>query len=185
MAYESLYSPDIVRKLLRYEPETGRLFWHHRARSLFPSDRGYAAWNAAFAGKQAFTSTDPDGYRQGSILARKMRAHRVVWCHYYGAWPTHQIDHLNGDRSDNRIVNLRDVPNVINARNMKPRIQGRYPGVVRSRKGDKWHVTITIDYKTKFIGAFNRREDAIAARRAAELRAGFRPLEPRFSSQTS
>ena len=120
-----LPSIDTLRKLLRYEPETGKLFWLIRTADLFNDGYRSAAgtcanWNAKYAGKEALTSLNGNGYRQGFIFNKHFVAHRVAWALHYGVWPENEIDHINHDRADNRILNLRDVSRRENSINSKP-----------------------------------------------------------------
>jgi hypothetical protein len=106
---------DLLRKYLRYEPYTGRLFWLPRD----PSDWiGWKSWNTRFAGKEAFTSFNGQGYKHSNFLNSKWFAHRIIWKLVYGIEPN-VIDHINGDRSDNRLCNLRDVTPLMNSENRR------------------------------------------------------------------
>jgi hypothetical protein len=97
---KELPSPDLLRKLLRYEPETGKLFWRERDREFFKSDRDYKVWNIRFAGKEAFTASDC-GYKTGKVFGKTYRAHRIIWALQTGAWPRDEIDHIDQDKSNN------------------------------------------------------------------------------------
>ena len=70
------------------------------------------------AGSHAFTAIGRNGYRTGRIAGRQFYAHRVAWFLNYGKWPSNQIDHINGNRLDNKIINLRDVEQCINSKNI-------------------------------------------------------------------
>src|SRR3546814_20461158 len=115
----------MARRLLRYEPDTGKLFWRSRSPEFFratkarTSEHACRNWNAHYAGKEAFTCLSPSGYRQGAILNNSLQAHRVIWAIVFGESPVAQIDHINGDRSDNRLKNLRAVSIQQNRRNMR------------------------------------------------------------------
>ena len=61
-----------------------------------------------------------NGYKVGSVFSKRLLAHRVAWAIYYGVWPEDCIDHINGDRSDNRISNLRDANKSTNGMNRGP-----------------------------------------------------------------
>lgn len=62
------------------------------------------------------------GYIYVRVDKQKLRAHRLIWLMCTGSWPKHEIDHINRDRSDNRICNLRDVPSFMNQNNRKNNI---------------------------------------------------------------
>lgn len=105
MAERQLPSIDLLRQLLRYEPETGNLFWKERPVEMFePKGRGAQGnantWNSRHAGKQAFI-TKHEGYLRGAVFAINIIAHRVAWAMHYGEWPSDCIDHVNGDGTNN------------------------------------------------------------------------------------
>src|SRR5678815_4163626 len=99
-------SPDYISAILRLDPETGKLFWKTPRRGVTIGDE---------AG-----SIRRSGYRIVFIDGKEIRAHRIVWLLLYGCWPAQEIDHINGDRLDNRPVNLRDVSRTVNAMNVPP-----------------------------------------------------------------
>lgn len=159
-----------LNKFLRYELNTGLLYWLPRPLSWFKTEGAGKAWNKRFAGAQAFTG-DMNGYRHGAINGKMYAAHRVAWALYYGYWPENTIDHINGIKNDNRIINLRDVSNAINSRNAKMRssnVSG-YNGVAWYEARGKWIANIMMDGKRKHLGLFVDIEDAISARKAAEV----------------
>jgi hypothetical protein len=93
-----------MRDWLRYEPETGHFYWLKTS-----SPRGKAGARAGGIGNQ--------GYAKIKIHGKTYQAHRLAWWFAYNKWPENEIDHINGDRSDNRLKNLRDVPRSLNQRN--------------------------------------------------------------------
>jgi len=169
MATKALPSPEVLRQLLRYEPETGKLFWLPRPRELCPSHRAWVAHVSQFSGKEALTSLDAHGYKTGAIFRVKVRAHRVAFAIFYGYWPTLLIDHINGDRADNRICNLRDVSNTANLRNAKTSVLNTsgVKGVYFVRTTGKWMASIRRGGKMRSLGHFADKNDAISARLAA------------------
>ena len=173
-------SPELLRKLLRYETETGKLFWRKRTVDMFrsgrqPAENIFAAWTSRWAGREAFISATGDGYKRGKIGAKPHKAHRVIWAIVHGAWPECEIDHINGDRSDNRIVNLRSVTRQENAKNQKVRSDNMSGvlGVSWNKRDKRWQPYIKANGKNKNLGSFRSKADAIAARKAAEKEHGY------------
>lgn len=166
-----------IADLLRYEPETGKLFWRHRDTSYFSvgRDRNVVArvWNKRHAGKEAFTADDGSGYRIGLLLGKKYRAHRLIWLLANGEWPD-TIDHLNGNRSDNRLANLRNCTIATNATNTARRSDNR-SGVkgVSCTASNTWVSYIHRNRRQTYLGTFRSKADAVAARKHAEKEFGF------------
>lgn len=170
----SSITPEIVREFLDYTPETGVLHWRFRERKWFNSDSQWKTWNKRFSGKPAMTSP-VNGYRQGSIFGVSLRTHRVIWAWVHGEWPGRDIDHINGDRADNRLANLRSVTRVENMRNKKIGAHNTsgVMGVSWAANVSKWRAEICVSGKTEVLGYFKNKEDAEAARKAADARVGF------------
>ena len=167
--------PELLRKLLRYEPETGKLFWRERTPDMFDRDETCRRWNSRHAGKRALNSHRGNGYLSGTVLYKKIYAHRAAWVMHCGKWPTGQIDHIDGNRHNNKAANLRDVSFTENSRNssLSNRNKSGKLGVVWNPRYQKWHAYITAFYKRKHLGYFSNLEDAIKARSFAELEYGF------------
>lgn len=168
-------SPELLCKLLRYEPETGHLFWLPRPREMFKSEAQFKRFNTRYEGKQALARTDNEGYKVGTVTYITCKAHRVIWAIVHGEWPDGAIDHINGSKSDNRIKNLRVVSTAINARNAKKRRNNTsgVNGVDWHPRHAKWSARIMVCGKRKWLGGFESIEDAIAARKSAEQGNGF------------
>lgn len=170
MAKNPLPTPEQLRQLLRYEPETGKLFWKERTSEWFESswnrtaEANCRAWNTANAGREAFT-TASRGYRQGSVLGISVRAHRVAWAIHHGSWPKN-IDHINGDRGDNRASNLRDVETRENNKNLKiPRNNtSGHMGVYWHSRAKIWSARVQVNGESIHLGCFDSREAAVSAR---------------------
>ena len=172
---KDLPSPETLRKLLRYEPETGKLYWRERPREFFKTDIDCRRWNAKHSGKEAFTAQNVGGYLRGMIFRQVFFAHRVILALSMGEWPTGQIDHVNGDTSDNRIDNLRDVTPSENARNRRIRADSAsgVNGVSWRKNRGKWTAYISHGGRLCYLGLFSDIQDAAAARKAAEFGHGF------------
>ena len=181
MANRDLPSPDVLRQLLRYDPGTGKLFWRERGVEWFSAsasrtaEHACANWNARYAHKEALSAQWADSYPEGCVLGYSLKSHRVVWAIVHGEWPSQHIDHIDGDRSNNRIDNLRDVTHATNHRNVRKKSNNTsgFTGVSWSSKANKWRAHIKVDFRQINLGHFCRIEDAVSARLAAEKRYGF------------
>lgn len=171
----------ILQEILHYDPETGVFIWKSRPTEHFASDHGYRRYQRNFPNKSAGSVNKYSGYMIMNISLQGKRAgyfaHRLAWFYIYGVWPDNQIDHINRDRSDNRISNLRSVDDLENRKNMglSSRNKSGCTGVYWRANRNKWQVQITVNYKTKTVGHFDSKDEAIAARRRAEIELGFHP----------
>lgn len=176
MADSTILTAEAARNLLRYDQDTGDLFWKERTQDQFDSSRPGISkwWNGRYAGNLAFTAKTC-GYRSGKLKGKLRLAHRVIWLMQTGSDPSGQIDHINGDKLDNRFCNLREVTQAENLRNMKMSALNTsgHTGVYRNRRGDKWVAQLFYDGKTLCLGTFDEIEDAAAARERAQLEYGF------------
>lgn len=174
-------SPEMVRQLLRYDPESGHLYWLPRDDALFADgERGgrtaaARSWNTRFAGCRAFTAIGSDGYYIGKIFGRGYLAHRVIWAILHGEWPDEQIDHEAGNRQDNRQEALRAADAGANARNRARHRNNSSSvcGVYWHREIGKWCAQIMKNGRSTYLGVYQSIEEAAAARRAAEVENGF------------
>jgi len=179
MAREPLPDAALLRQLLRYEPETGKLFWRERTPEMFAGKSRPAAcaahFNTLFAGKEAFTCVY-QGYRSGAINGRKVRAHRVIWKMFTGEDPG-DIDHVNGDRGCNQWANLRSVTRADNNLN-RPIYKNNKSGVAGvnwNESWGRWMASIRLNGETRYLGGYETIQEAMAARQAAERLLGFHP----------
>ncbi len=165
---------NVLREIL-YHSANGNLYWKLRPRKYFKTDRDMKAWNTLYAGQQAFKRQDKFGYYNGTLFKKNFRAHRVIWALGYGSWPSDELDHINGNTSDNRIENLRVVSSAENKRNA--RIGKRNTsGLIGIRKrGDKWYAQIWYEGNPIYLGTFPKLDEAIAVRNNAEEKLGFHP----------
>lgn len=175
-------TPALLRELLRYERGTGKLYWlprtpEHFSHTLDP-DLCCRRWNTAHAGEEAMPGASAShGYCAGALFDRQFLKHRVIWALVTGEWPTDEIDHIDGDRTNNRFANLRSVPREINMRNRKLDCDNRSGaiGVYWARHAGKWRAEIKGEGKRIHLGYFTDKAAAIAARKAAEPALGFHP----------
>ncbi len=154
-----------LQKLIKYDAETGKMYWLPREASMFPAVRNARMWNTRFAGKRALDVQHHAGYLYGELLGRPYLAHRIIWYLVHSEMPD-EIDHINGDRTDNRLVNLRSVTRKTNCENLARRFKNTsgVTGVCWDRDNKMWMVRI----RKVFVGRFRSFDDAVAARKAAE-----------------
>lgn len=169
MEYPINITAELVRQLLDYDSETGIFTWRHRPASMFGSADRAAMWNTRYAGKVAGAPMTI-GYRQISIRKKNYLAHRLAWLHVHGEWPSEQIDHVNGDRSDNRLANLRSASIAENRQNQtSKRGSSRYIGVSWNARSLMWQAHIAVDGRSHYLGLFDSEEAAHAAYLEAKL----------------
>lgn len=143
-----------VHELLNYDQNSGRFTWKRSMRGPAKSgdEAGYKR---------------PDGYITIKIDGQRVYAHRLAWFFVHGKWPTKFIDHINGDASDNRICNIRDVAPMVNSQNervaRKRKNGGALIGAHWSIVWKRWKSSICTDGKTKHIGWFDTKEQAHTA----------------------
>ena len=173
-------SVKTLHDLLICDYETGLLTWRKRDASLFkdgkyPAKRACKTFNTRFAGKPAFTAIKGGGYLCGIILGEPYLTHRVVYAMAKGYWPNGEIDHINGVKTDNRPVNLRDVNRTANNRNAASRKDNTcgHVGVTFHKPNGKWQARISHRGRRSSLGLFDDINDAIAARKAAEIEHGY------------
>lgn len=172
---------EYVSQRLSYDPETGVLTWKERPREMFATEGAFKTWNIRHVNKQAGSLVHNRGYVKIrlSVFGKPLRltAHRVAWLLHTGSWPELHLDHINGDKQDNRIENLRQVTPAENARNQRL-CSGNTSGHlgVDYRKdcpNRPWCAKIKVDRKSIYLGSYATKEEAIAARKEAERKYGF------------
>ncbi len=161
----AMLTVERLREVLDYDPETGIFTWRRR------QNVGQPSWNTKFAGKVVGSTFLPKGYRVLTIENKKQLAHRIAWAHFYGEWPAKQIDHINLDKADNRIANLRAATHSENQWNRGANEKNGcgFKGVKRQSNWNSWMARITVHRKVIYLGCFPTAEAAAAAYSAAAL----------------
>lgn len=149
---------ETAKRLFDYDPLTGFVYWKiGNGRSVNAGDRAGALDRSS-------------GYRTIGYRGRQYREHRIIWLLVYGVWPPMDIDHINRDRSCNRVDNLRLATPAENSRNRTVSSVSRsgVPGVYWSAEHKKWKSQITVGGKRKFLGLHSSLDKARQVRVAAE-----------------
>ena len=142
-----------MKQYLSYDPETGDFTWIKRKRNSV---------KLGIAGCLSY------GYIHIKFNFKIYSAHRLAWLFAYGKWPNNQVDHIDGNKSNNKINNLRDVTLQENSFNIKKvRASSGYIGVYK-RKHDSWQARITLNEKKISLGTFDTPELASEAYQAAK-----------------
>ena len=143
---------ELVKELFSYCQETGFLT---RKKTL--------KYNAK-AG-DTLKTINSMGYVTLSVAGKRYLAHRLIWLYVYGAWPKHEIDHINGIRHDNRISNLRDVSHQANINNLKIDKRNKYgcKGISFHKKAQKFAVDFVRFGTRHYLGLFDTLEAAKSA----------------------
>lgn len=161
---------DEASKLLAYDPKTGVLTWKV-ARGRFG--------NAIKAGSVAGT-VGGHGYFQVRVHGKRYYAHRLAWLMYTGSWPSKHLDHINGQKTDNRIENLRECSDAQNQQNRGKQANNTsgVQGVCWHKQAKKWHARIEVDGKRINLGLFDTVDEAAQARAAAKAQYHkFQPID--------
>ena len=115
------------------------------------------------------------GYLRIQVDKKRYPLHQLAWLYIYGRFPFRLMDHINHDKVDNRITNLREVTSQENQKNRsKPTTnKSGFIGVLKDKHKEKWRAQIVSNGKSIYLGTFKNKEDAIAAREAANIKYGF------------
>lgn len=153
----SLLTQARLKELLSYDPETGS-FWSVVGRKGVKNKSTPVGCNKT------------DGYRICYLETVRYYEHRLAWLYVYGVWPDH-VDHINGNKSDNRISNLRSVSGPVNRQNIKRAYITSTTGILGISKNKKrWSARIGISNKTICLGTFDTKKEAHEAYIVAKRR---------------
>ena len=146
-----------LKRVLRYDEQSGNLYWltHGRGRKVH----------------QPAGSVGSHGYRQIGIDGRQYLAHRLIWLFIHGAFPAFEIDHWDGDKTNNRIANLREATRSQNKCNTRLRSDNSsgIKGVIFDSARGRWAAQIGGGKGHQFLGRYDTREEAAAAYASAAV----------------
>jgi hypothetical protein len=136
---------------------------------------GYFTWKVSRGRVRAGTiagTPDASGHIQIKIDGKPYLAHRLIFLMMTGRWPENEIDHIDGNPANNRWANLRPATRAENARNLRTNTRNTSgaTGVCWHARLGKWQAHIAVDRKSIHLGYFAEFEDAVAARRATEVK---------------
>ncbi len=141
-----------LMQALHYDPSSGVFRWKSGPKP------GVNA--GAVAG-----SITTHGYMRISVKRRAFRANRLALAFTTGEWPKGHVDHINGDRTDNRLSNLRDVSASVNALNRKgPQSNNKVGALGVTKVGDRFRLRVQVNGARRLVGSFPTAEEAAAAR---------------------
>lgn len=170
---EAIFSE--VARCIEYNPVTGAMTWINRE----PKTRGDKIWNTRFAGKECGWINER-GYRRIFFCSKtgekmSIKAHQLAWFMYYGVMPTMQLDHINQNKSDNSINNLRDVTSAENQKNLKLSVTNKSGviGVCWHKHGKKWSAQVQSDGVKYHLGMYEDISDAEKAVKEFRVKHGF------------
>lgn len=154
--HKDLITAEEARQLFSYNPDTGDITW--RVARSGVRNNGVAGY------------AQRDGYRVVFVNGKLYLAHRVAWAIVNGAWPETGIDHINGNKTDNRWDNLRLATKSQNGMNRPAQSNNTsgYKGVSRNRK--RWAASIQEDGLKRHLGTFDTPKEAHAAYCRAALK---------------
>jgi hypothetical protein len=163
---ETQETAELVKKTFGYDPETGLLRRLSKVKGRSLNDPvGYAAKNVR-SGKT---------YIMVRMKLKTYVAHRLIWVLVHGTWPAQELDHEDGDGTNNRITNLREATHAQNQKNKRRPAHNSsgHVGVVWIKDDKKWAARVYRGRETLCYGVYHTIEEAIAARKKAEAEHDF------------
>lgn len=170
---------ELLKELLHYDPETGVFTWKERDIKYFRSLASCKTWNSRFANKVAgsrrICGSSGKEYIDIHIIYRLYASHRLAYLYMTGNFPEDQIDHDDGNGTNNVFSNLSPITGPENQKNMrlKENNTSGFNGVTWCKRTGKWQAYVTVNREYKFLGRFLNINDAIGARNSANIKYGF------------
>lgn len=146
--FNSNLTVEHLRSRVSYDPQTGHFTWSAICRGIRPGQK------AGMLNRYGYTV----------IMIDKVNyhAHRLAWLYVNGVWPKNLIDHINGQKSDNRITNLREATKSENGQNQRKAKAGSKSGILGAHPHGKsgWRASIVVGGVTMNLGTYRTPEEA-------------------------
>jgi hypothetical protein len=155
---------ELLKEYFNYDAKNGGLVWKKKT----------SKYSNIKIGSKLGT-LNPRGYMTTRLFGVRYKVHNLVWLYHNGELPTLHIDHINHTKNDNRIENLREVSNLENGKNL-PLFKNNntgHIGVEWYKQTNRWRAGIRVCGKYHHLGYFKQKEEAIKARKEAEMKYGF------------
>lgn len=160
---------ELLHELIEYDPSSGIVTWKMRKDNI-------GNFNQRFSGKIAGNNKlDSNGktYRQLKLFGKSYYIHRLAWLYMTGSFPKEQIDHINGNGTDNRFENLREATNMDNSLNKRKYHNNKTGGVGWNQSRNKYTVRINDNGACKFLGHFSDFFEAVCVRKSIEYKLNY------------
>lgn len=157
-----LPSRTYLRECFEYDLMSGEAYWLERPVDHFDSYKTYIMWNSKFAFGKVGNLHKRTRYYHTSLNGERYTLHRLIWKWWYGSDPL-EIDHIDRNRTNNRIVNLRSITNAQNTQNrtLSSNNTSKYSGV--SFRNGRWSARTNLNKKRIWLGLYSSPEEAAEA----------------------
>ena len=168
MSKYDLLTHDYLLSILHYDETTGVFTWRERTPDMFKDgngrytkERNCKCWNTKYAGKRAGHKNHLGRIEIG-IDNLKFLSNVLAWFYVYGDWPTVDVDHIDMNKSNDSINNLRLATRSQNMSNRTKQINNTtgYKGVCFDKARNKYYARIKANDKELFLGRFETAEEA-------------------------
>jgi hypothetical protein len=169
-----MLTQEILKELIHYDPDTGIFTWKERGIKWFKRSSNCKWWNSRYSNKQAGHIHENSGmvYIVIRVLKTRYQGHQLAILYEKGDF-VKEVDHIDGDGTNNKIKNLREVTHLENSKNQKLRKNNKtgFNGIDYRNK--KYKVRIGDNCERLWIGTYDTLEEAIEARKEAEIKYGY------------
>jgi hypothetical protein len=159
-----MITQERLKQLITYNKQTGIFIWKYRSENEFCSNPAYKKWNTRFANKEA-GGIAGRGYWYIKVEKTQQRAHRLAWLYIYGEFPIYELDHIDGNKLNNKIDNLRISSRSQNMQNKRKTSASNSLVILGVRKtpSGKYSSCIGFNKKYKYLGTYETPDEAFNA----------------------